>query len=105
MLVAGHPVHVTCVHPGGVRTAIVRNARVGASADKDKVADHFDRHLARTTPERAAERIWSGVLSGRPRVLVGTDARLLDACVRLLGAGYQRVLATWMSRAGSRPPG
>ena len=105
MLMAGQPVHVTCVHPGGVRTAIVRNARVTASADKDEVAGHFDRHLARTTPERAAEQIWSGVLSGKPRVLVGTDARLLDACVRLLGPGYQRVLATWMSRAGSRPPG
>ncbi len=26
MLVAGHPVKVTCVHPGGIKTAIVRNA-------------------------------------------------------------------------------
>src|SRR5918995_1800086 len=28
MLVAGHPVTVTCVHPGGIKTAIARNARV-----------------------------------------------------------------------------
>ncbi len=27
MLVAGHPVGVTVVHPGGIKTAIVRNSR------------------------------------------------------------------------------
>ena len=27
MLVAGHPVKVTCVHPGGIKTAIARNCR------------------------------------------------------------------------------
>ena len=26
MLIAGHPVRVTCVHPGGIKTAIARNA-------------------------------------------------------------------------------
>ena len=30
MLVAGHPVGVTAVHPGGIKTAIARNARVSA---------------------------------------------------------------------------
>ena len=29
MIIAGHPVKVTCVHPGGIKTAIVRNAAVG----------------------------------------------------------------------------
>ncbi len=28
MLIAGHPVGVTAVHPGGIKTAIARNARV-----------------------------------------------------------------------------
>ena len=28
MLVAGHPVKVTCVHPGGIKTAVARNATV-----------------------------------------------------------------------------
>jgi NADP-dependent 3-hydroxy acid dehydrogenase YdfG len=103
MLLAGCPVRVTCVHPGGVRTAIVRNARVSSSRDKDQVVRHFEDHLARTTPERAAEAIWAGVLAGRPRVLVGTDAKLLDACVRALGPAYQRLLTRWLRRAGSRP--
>ena len=34
MLIAGHPVGVTAVHPGGIKTAIARNARVSAKEDK-----------------------------------------------------------------------
>ncbi|MGA9749829.1 MAG: SDR family NAD(P)-dependent oxidoreductase, partial [Nocardioides sp.] len=79
MLVARHPVGVTCVHPGGIKTAIVRNARVTSSHDQAGVAHHFDTKLARTTPERAAEVIVAGVLADRPRVVVGADAKLLHA--------------------------
>jgi NADP-dependent 3-hydroxy acid dehydrogenase YdfG len=102
LLLAGVPVRVTCVHPGGVRTAIVRNARVTAAHDKAEVVRRFDTELARTTPERAAEVIWSGVLAGSPRVLVGTDAKLLDACVRLLGSRYQRLLVSGAVRRRNR---
>ncbi len=91
MLVDRRPVQVTCVHPGGVRTGIVRNARATRSQDRDEVARRFDARLARTTPERAAEIIVAGVLADKPRVLVGNDAKALDLLVRVLGARYQRV--------------
>jgi NAD(P)-dependent dehydrogenase (short-subunit alcohol dehydrogenase family) len=91
MLVNRHPVQVTCVHPGGIRTAIARNARATRSHDPAEVARHFDTRLARTTPERAAEIIWAGVLANRPRVLVGGDAKVIDWVSRLVGARYQRV--------------
>jgi NAD(P)-dependent dehydrogenase (short-subunit alcohol dehydrogenase family) len=93
MLVAGHPVGVTCVHPGGIRTGIARNARVTTSHDQARLARHFDTKLARTTPVRAAEVIVEGVLAGKPRVVVGADAKLLDAFVRIVGPRYQRVVA------------
>ncbi|HJQ43600.1 MAG TPA: SDR family NAD(P)-dependent oxidoreductase, partial [Jatrophihabitantaceae bacterium] len=35
MIAAGHPVRVTCVHPGGIKTAIARNAGVVAGQDQD----------------------------------------------------------------------
>ena len=85
MLVDRRPVQVTCVHPGGVRTGIVRNARATASQDRAEVARRFDASLARTTPERAAEIIVAGVLADKPRVLVGNDAKVLDLLVRLAG--------------------
>jgi hypothetical protein len=102
MLVHRHPVTVTCVHPGGVRTAIARNAAAADGVDQARNAEFFDRHLARTTPERAAEVIVEGMLAGRPRVLVGADAKLLDAFVRLTGSGYQRVVAGVTGRGRRR---
>ncbi|WP_370180645.1 SDR family NAD(P)-dependent oxidoreductase [Rhodococcus wratislaviensis] len=93
MLIAKHPVKVTCVHPGGIKTAIARNATAGPGEDLDTFAQFFDQKLARTTPEAAAETIVNGVRKSRPRVLIGADAKFLDAWVRLVGPSYQRVVA------------
>jgi NAD(P)-dependent dehydrogenase (short-subunit alcohol dehydrogenase family) len=93
MLVAGHPVQVTCVHPGGIKTAIARNARTTASHDQAHVARHFDTKLARMSPARAAEIIWAGVLADKPRVVVGADAKALDLLVRVVGPRYQDLVA------------
>ena len=100
MILAKHPVQVTCVHPGGIKTAIVRNARVTSSHDQAHVARHFDTKMARTTPERAAEIILDGVLANKPRVVVGADAKLLDLFVRVVGPRYQRVFTLVARRLG-----
>jgi hypothetical protein len=102
MLIAGHPVGVTVVHPGGIRTAIVRSSRVSAREDHDELARVFDERLAKMSPERAAGIILRGVLRGKPRVLVGLDAHALHQLARLLGARYQDVFARAASRV--RPP-
>ncbi|MFC9551264.1 SDR family NAD(P)-dependent oxidoreductase [Rhodococcus sp. NPDC056960] len=93
MLIAKHPVKVTCVHPGGIKTAIARNATAGPGEDLDTFAKFFDQKLARTTPEAAAETIVTGVRKGKARVLIGADAKFLDAWVRVVGPSYQRVVA------------
>ena len=91
MILAGHPVGVTTVHPGGIKTAIARNAGAAEGLDRDELAKVFDKRLAKTTPERAAQIILDAVRKNRARVLVGPDARVLDALVRLTGSGYQRL--------------
>jgi NAD(P)-dependent dehydrogenase (short-subunit alcohol dehydrogenase family) len=93
MLMAGHPVGVTVVHPGGIRTAIARNARVTAGEDKAATARTFDEKLARMSPEKAARIILDGMLAGKARVLVGIDAHLLHHFAKLTGARYQDVVA------------
>lgn len=98
MLISKHPVKVTCVHPGGIKTAIARNSTAAAGQDTKALAELFDKRLARTTPEAASRVILRGVQAGRPRVLIGSDARALDALVRLTGSGYQRVVATVAGR-------
>jgi NADP-dependent 3-hydroxy acid dehydrogenase YdfG len=91
MVLAGHPVAVTTVHPGGIKTAIARNATVAEGLDRDELAKLFDKRLALTSPQRAARIILEAVRKKRARVLVGADAKALDALVRLTGSGYQRV--------------
>ncbi len=98
MIIAGHPVKVTCVHPGGIKTAIVRNAMAAEGRDKDRVAKTFDKRLASTSPRKAARIILDGVRKNRPRVLVGNDARALDILARATGSGYQRLIAAVTSR-------
>jgi NAD(P)-dependent dehydrogenase (short-subunit alcohol dehydrogenase family) len=93
LLANGHPVRVTCVHPGGVKTAIARNAGSVASRDHDADAAHFDAKLARLSPDAAASAILRAVARNRPRAVIGLDAKLLDLLVRITGPGYQRLVA------------
>src|SRR5215218_9933239 len=97
MLLDGHPVTVSCVHPGGLRTSIARNATT-IGIDQRAQADFFDHALARTSPEQAARVILDGMLAGKARILVGADARMLDMVVRLTGAGYQRLVVRTVAR-------
>ena len=74
-------IKVSCVHPGGIRTNIVRNSRFHKAADpslqKEKMAELFERFLVHTSAEKAAEIIVSGMKKGKQRIMVGTGC----ACV------------------------
>jgi len=98
MMLAGHPVGVTTVHPGGIKTAIARNATAAEGLDRDELAKTFDTRLAKTSPQQAAKIILDGVRKNKARVLVGPDAQILDLLVRVLGAGYQRPFSLIMGR-------
>jgi NADP-dependent 3-hydroxy acid dehydrogenase YdfG len=98
MVVAGHPVKVTTVHPGGIKTAIARNMTTVEGLDKEELAQSFDKKLANTSPQKAARIILDGVRKNKARVLVGPDAKALDLIVRVTGSGYQRLFSSVMSR-------
>jgi len=89
---ARHPVGVTCVHPGGVKTNIAVNARgVPEEVDVELIRKGF-RLIAITRPDSAARIILRGVEKNKPRVLIGPDARLIDAVPRLIGPRYEDLL-------------
>jgi NADP-dependent 3-hydroxy acid dehydrogenase YdfG len=101
----GTGVRAVSVHPGGIKTNIARNARFhadprGTPRTHEQAAGDFDA-LARTTPERAAEIIHRGVNAGKSRILVGPDAYVLDALVRLAPTRYADVVA-WAIALGER---
>lgn len=94
MALAKHPVKVTCVHPGGIKTAIARNATAAEGIDVAEMAKAFDTKLAKTSPEKAAKIILEAVRKDRARVLVGADAKVLDVIIRITGSGYQRLFSS-----------
>lgn len=91
---AGTNISVTSVHPGGVRTNIVRNSKVGAETPaewKDQGTKLFDK-IAQTTPEQAADDIVSAIKTKNPRLLIGKDARAISHLSRLFPKSYLRMI-------------
>jgi len=100
----GTTVGVSCVHPGGIKTAISRNARLGASADATFHAAGvtlFEKRLARTTPETAAARIVDGIKRGEPRILIGKDAIQLERMQRLFPVRYWKIMMKGLKKAAA----
>jgi short-subunit dehydrogenase len=93
---AGSPVRLSVVHPGGVATNIARNSRTGTGmTDNTRRAQSIERFdaVARTTPQDAALRIITGIEKNQPRILIGNDARFMDLLQRLRPGTYWAVLA------------
>ncbi len=90
----GSGIVVSCVHPGGVKTNVMRNARFlqgVQTSEREQAVSGFDK-LARTTPDRAAQVIIKGIRKNNPRILIGMDARIVDWLVRLLPASYGKLM-------------
>lgn len=102
MTLAGTGVSVSCVLPGGVATNVVRNSRVVGGLDHADLVTRFDKALATTSAETAAEVILRGVQRDKARILVGWDARAIEAMTRLLGPGYMRVVVAQSRRLAQR---
>jgi short-subunit dehydrogenase len=91
LVVAGSPVKLSVVHPGGVATAIARNSRTGVGVtDNARRAQSIERfeNAAKTTPKDAALRIIKGIEKNEPRILIGNDARFMDLLQRFRPGTY-----------------
>ena len=97
---AGTRIGVTVVHPGGVATAIAKNARIAKAISAEEAAERQERskRFLRLPPEVAGETIVRGVENRRPRVLVGPDARLLALIERVMPVGYWNLFGPRLTR-------
>ncbi|MDR6866594.1 short-subunit dehydrogenase [Microbacterium resistens] len=86
----GSTVTVGAVYPAGVRTGIILHGRYAAAIDPEVAARAAAAQAAmyHTAPADAAELIVQGVLRRRARTMVGREARLIDALVRLAPVRY-----------------
>jgi len=98
---AGTGCAVTTVYPGGIKTNIVRNARIkksdrdATSEEQEKFVAMFDR-IAKTSPEEAASVIIQGIKKKKPRVLIGSDAKMAAAIQRIFPGRYEKIFAKLM---------
>lgn len=89
-------VSATSIHPGGIKTNIVKNARLDKSMellgqDLDTAAANFEKAFI-TTPKRAAQLILRAVEQDKPRAMVGPDAHLFDMVARMPPRLYQSLI-------------
>ncbi len=95
-------VSATSIHPGGIKTNIVKNARIDKSVeilgqDADSARTDFEKAFI-TTPKRAAKVILGAVERDKPRAVVGPDGHLFDFVSRLPPRLYQSLIVRGASR-------
>lgn len=91
----GTGVNALSVHPGGIKTNIVRNARVdGEGVNKADLIGGFDK-VATTSADSAAKQIIRAMEKRKVKLLIGQDAKLLDRIQRLAPFNY-RWLVKWI---------
>ena len=102
-----HGVRVLCVHPGGIRTRLVEQARLGdisSVADSPQRLQARFRRMARTSADEAAAAIIGALQERRTRLLIGADARLGDLLYRLFpvrASEWFHSLARWGRQRGN----
>ncbi len=101
----GTGVRAVSIHPGGIKTNIVRSMRFRRGANEGQSHDSttrlFDK-MARTTPDQCAEIIVGGLERGDKRILVGADAVMLDRLQRTSPTGYPSVIEYFEKRVEAR---
>ena len=102
----GTGVSAVNVHPGGINTNIVRNARFrkdpdGRGRSHEQMVAEFAA-ITMTQPAKAAEIIHRGVEQGKARILVGPDAYVFDILTRLAPTRYYDLLSVIEARLRDR---
>lgn len=99
-------IQTTSVHPGGIKTNIVRNSTVkGLYATQEMLAqsvEQFEKN-APTTAENAAHQILNAVENNKKRLLIGSDAKLIDLIIRLFPVSFTKIFIGQMEKAFTNP--
>lgn len=101
MELVGTNIYTTCVHPGGIKTNIMRSAKPKGpeitEAMHVKAMATFDK-IAMTTPEKAARLILDAVQRKKQRLVIGKDGKVIDMMTRLLPVAYTKIFKRKMDQ-------
>ncbi len=96
---SGTNIHVMVVHPGGVKTNIIKNASNLEDANREQAHQTFTR-AAMLTPDKAAEKILRAAKKKRHRLILGADASITYAIRMLFPERYLNILNAIFGRMG-----
>jgi butyryl-CoA dehydrogenase len=101
MELRGSGINIMSVHPGGIKTNIVRNALlksdvVPASVHQKSIAS-FDKRALTTAPSAAAQ-ILSAIEKNKARLVIGRDGKAIDLLARMLPVFYTNILISQMKK-------
>ena len=94
MELADSSINVSSVHPGGVKTDIAINARIGSNISEEtkiKLIKQFDK-LSYTTSKSASRNIIKGMKRKKRRIVIGIDAKIADILIRIFPGSYEKIL-------------
>jgi short-subunit dehydrogenase len=100
---AGSPISLTSVHPGGIRTAIADTARLSQGIDpaEARTATTEFNKLLKTSPEDAAQVIAEAIRKRHGRALIGGDARMVDRIQRIFPMTYWKRISRGQANVAS----
>lgn len=93
----GTGVSVSSIHPGGIATSIVANARLDGTMDKQNMMDEFSRRAV--GPDHVANKIVSVLRSGRLRGLVCRETHVIAFLLRLMPETTQKLIGWAWARS------
>jgi butyryl-CoA dehydrogenase len=101
MELLGTGIITTTVHPGGIKTNIMRSATPKGpqltQVMHAKATATFDQ-IAMTTPEKAAALILQAVKRKKQRLVIGKDGRVIDIITRMIPVGYTKIFKRKMDK-------
>jgi NAD(P)-dependent dehydrogenase (short-subunit alcohol dehydrogenase family) len=97
MELANENIDVIVVHPGGIRTNIVRSGRGGDDSTRARVIDWFDRKAL--PPEQAAAKIVRAIERRQQRVVITPEAWATDVAKRVYPAVPRRLAGLIVRRS------
>ena len=95
---AGSPIHLLLVHPGGVKTQLIKNAPNLEQGLQEKAHHNFTQ-LSLLTSEKTVARIIRAIQKKKYRLIVGLDAYLILTLRVLFPRKYPTISKTFFREA------
>jgi short-subunit dehydrogenase len=95
---AGSNVSILLVHPGGVKTNIIKNAPNLQSDQREAAHNNFSK-FALLSADQTTKKILRAVLKGKNRLILGADAHIVYSIRKIFSMSFPKIIQAIFSKA------